>query len=76
MKVPIYYNKWWIGARKAITFFVVGHFPFLIFKYDDFDRQPTPRADGACTHEWLASTRDDVLCICSKCGAETPRHLS
>ena len=30
--------------------------------------------DGACAHEWLASTRDDVLCVCSKCGAETPRH--
>ncbi len=39
MKVPIYYNKWWISARKAITFMVVGYFPFLIFKYDDFDRK-------------------------------------
>ena len=31
--VPIYYNKWWIGKR-AITFMVVRHFPYLVFKYD------------------------------------------
>jgi len=37
MKTPIYYNKWWIGKRKSITFLIVGYFPFVIIKYDDFD---------------------------------------
>ena len=52
MKVPIYYNKWWIGARKAITFMIVSYFPFLIFKYDDFDRQPTKRAADTSAKEF------------------------
>lgn len=29
--------------------------------------------DGACAHEWIASTLPDVLCICSRCGERSPR---
>jgi hypothetical protein len=28
--------------------------------------------DAACTHEWQASTRQNVTAVCVKCGEESP----
>lgn len=65
MKTPIYYNKWWISKGTAITFMVVGYFPFLILRYDNFDRLPF----FVCTkdlHDMLDKEGDLYCKFCGK----------
>jgi len=51
----------------------IAIFPTSVSYYRDVAQQGA-QADRACTHEWLASTLPDVLCVCSRCGEITPRR--
>ena len=66
MKTPIYYNKWWIGKRKAITFLAVCYFPFVIIKYDDFDRRDKFYVCSEDLHSLLDREGDLYCRFCGK----------